>query len=190
MGGKQNSERQSNAPFIEHIDALYGYALFLTHNRADAEDLVQETYVRATNAIGNLRENSNMKGWLFTILRNLWLNQVRSRRRFPQMSEIDDLEGANCLVEPSKNCEDLYMSKIQAEQVRAAIQSLPSPFQEVILLREFEEMSYLEIAAILGCPVGTVMSRLSRARKILRILLSPTPKTSRIPKLQSAMMSI
>jgi RNA polymerase sigma-70 factor (ECF subfamily) len=148
---------------------LYGYALGLTRNPADAEDLVQEAYVRAMPAMGRLREGSNMKGWLFKILRNVWLNQLRKKRNGPQMIEIevgDDI--ANSIVESSKDSYALYVNKIETEQVRAAILELPAKFREIILLREYEELSYQEIAGVLDCPVGTVMSRLGRARSKLR----------------------
>jgi RNA polymerase sigma-70 factor, ECF subfamily len=157
---------------IEYLDGLYSYAMVLTRNHAEAEDLVQETYIRAMQAIRRLRADSNIKGWLFTILKNIWFNQLRKRRNGPQMVEIEGGDGAaNNIVEPSKNSHDLYVSKLEAEQVRAAIQELPLEFREIILLREYEDLSYREIASILDCPLGTVMSRLGRARAKLRPLL-------------------
>ena len=159
----------------EFLNGLYSYAMVLTRNHAEAEDLVQETYVRAMQAMQKLRADSNIKGWLLTILRNIWFNQLRKRRNAPQMVEIKAEDGiANNIVEPSKDSHDLYVSKLEAEQVQAAIQELPVEFREVILLREYEELSYLEIANVLDCPVGTVMSRLGRARAKLRVLLSAT----------------
>jgi RNA polymerase sigma-70 factor (ECF subfamily) len=175
MSWNYDGADQANATGIEYIDGLYSYALVLTRNRAEAEDLVQETYVRAIQAMGRLHAGSNMKGWLFTILRNVWFNQLRRLRNGPQMIEIEASDGvSNSIVEPSKNSHDLYVSKMEAEQVQAAIQGLPIQFREIILLREYEELSYQEIADILGCPVGTVMSRLGRARAKLRALLSVT----------------
>jgi RNA polymerase sigma-70 factor (ECF subfamily) len=179
MSWNHNGMDQANATGIEYIDGLYSYALVLTRNHAEAEDLVQETYVRALQAMGRLRAGSNMKGWLFTILRNIWFNQLRKRRNGPQMIEIEAEDGIfNSIVEPSKNSHDLYVSKMETEQVQAAIQELPLQFREIILLREYEELSYQEIAGILDCPVGTVMSRLGRARGKLRVLLSATLKGS------------
>jgi RNA polymerase sigma-70 factor (ECF subfamily) len=174
---------QADATVIDHLDGLYGYALVLTRNHAEAEDLVQETYVRAIPAMGRLRADSNTKGWLFTILRNIWLNQLRKRRNGPLMIELEVGDGvADSIVEPSKNSHDLYVSKLEAEQVRAAIQELPIDFREIILLREYEDLSYQEIANLLDCPVGTVMSRLGRARAKLRVLLSTTLKRSDRPE--------
>jgi len=176
MSWNHDGAGQADAIGVEYLDGLYSYALVLTRNHAEAEDLVQEAYVRAIPAMGRLRADSNTKGWLFTILRNVWLNQLRKYRNGPQMIEIDVDGVANSVVEPSKDSHDLYVSKLEAEQVRAAIQELPVDFREIILLREYEDLSYQEIASILGCPVGTVMSRLGRARAKLRVLLSPTLK--------------
>jgi RNA polymerase sigma-70 factor (ECF subfamily) len=158
---------------IENIDGLYSYALILTRNHAEAEDLVQETYVRGIQAMGRLQACSNLKGWLFTILRNVWLNQLRKWRNGPQMIALELEDGvANSIAEPSKDSLELYVSKMEAEQVRAAIQELPLKYRDIILLREYEELSYQEIAGVLDCPVGTVMSRLGRARAKLRTLLT------------------
>ena len=162
---------QADTIAIEYLDGLYGYAMVLTRNHARAEDLVQETYVRAIPAMGRLRPGSNIKGWLFTILRNVWLNQLRKWRNNPQMIQIEVGDGVSNILEPSKNSHELYVSKMETEQVRAAIQELPVQFREIIVLREYEELSYQEIACILDCPVGTVMSRLVRARAKLRTLL-------------------
>jgi len=155
----------------EYIDGLYSYALVLTHNHAEAEDLVQETYVRAIPAVGRLRPESNIKAWLFKILRNVWFNQLRKRRSDPE------LEGGSVdnLVNPGKDSFEIYAGQVDVRRVRAAIDQLSLEFREVILLREFEELSYQEIASLLDCPPGTVMSRLARARSKLRVLLSSMP---------------
>jgi len=177
MSWNYDGAGQADATGVEHLDELYRYALVLTRNPAEAEDLVQETYVRAIPAMGRLRADSNTKGWLFTILRNIWLNQLRKWRNGPQMVEIDVGDGvASNIVEPSKDSHDIYVSKLEAEQVRAAIQELPVDFREIILLREYEDLSYQEIASVLDCPAGTVMSRLGRARAKFRVLLSTTLK--------------
>jgi RNA polymerase sigma-70 factor (ECF subfamily) len=165
--------------YLDYLDGLYSYALVLTRNQTEAEDLVQETYMRAMQAMRRLRADSNIKGWLFTILRNIWFNQLRKRRNGPQMIEMEGEESvANSIVEPSRNSYDLYVNKWEAEQVRAAIQELSVEFREIILLREYEDLSYREIANVLHCPIGTVMSRLGRARANLRTLLTVTLKRS------------
>lgn len=157
----------------EHIDSLYRYALVLTRSRVEAEDLVQETYVRAMEAFSRLREDSNVRGWLFTILRNLWLNELRKHRTRPQLVEVDSdsylVEG---LVGNMRDAHEILESAEDASRVRQAIDKLPSEFQEILVLREFEELSYQEIAKVLNCPAGTVMSRLGRARSKLRVLLN------------------
>src|SRR5258706_9115098 len=167
-----------NTAALRYLDELFRYAMVLTHNQTDAEDLVQETYVRGLKAIGSLRPDSNMKSWLFTILRNIWLNQLRQRRAAPKMVELDvDESTAETAVEPSKDPHALYVSKVERELVREAIQQLSEEFREIIVLREYGELSYQEIAGVLGCPVGTVMSRLGRARTKLRSLLSGSLRT-------------
>jgi RNA polymerase sigma-70 factor, ECF subfamily len=183
MSWNEEGASQAGAPGVEYLDGLYSYALVLTRNHAEAADLVQETYVRAIPAMGRLRAGSNTKGWLFTILRNIWLNQLRKRRNGPQMIEIEVGDHVvDSIIEKPKDSHDLYVSKLEAEQVRAAIQELPEDFREIILLREYEDLSYQEIASVLDCPVGTVMSRLGRARAKLRVLLSPTLKGSDRPE--------
>jgi RNA polymerase sigma-70 factor, ECF subfamily len=158
---------------LDHLDGLYGYAMTLTRNRAEAEDLVQETYLRAMNAFGRLRPDSNLKSWLFTILRNIRLNQVRGGLNKPGLVRIDEPAGAQKQFE-DKSARDpllLYLSKVKEADVRATIEKLPDAYREVIVLREFEELSYEEIAEVLGCSPGTVMSRLSRARDKLKGML-------------------
>jgi RNA polymerase sigma-70 factor (ECF subfamily) len=167
---------------IEYLDHLYGYAMVLTRNKADAEDLVQETYLRALKAVGDLQTITAMKGWLFTILRNVWLNQRRRRLISPdRMLYIDaDENVANLIAKSSKDPYAHYLSELDVARVRQAIQRLPLHFREIIVLREYEELSYDEIATVMQCAIGTVMSRLARARAKLRPLLSsnlrPLPK--------------
>src|ERR1700692_2457876 len=154
MSWKHDGASGADAIGIEYLDGLYSYAMVLSRNHAEAEDLVQETYVRAIQALGRLRADSNMKSWLFTILRNLWLNQLRKRRNGPQMVEIEVEDGvANTIPEQSKNSHDLYVSKMEAEQVRAAIQELPLESREIILLREYEDLSYQETRVVLDFPL-------------------------------------
>src|ERR1700750_1121015 len=106
MSRNQDGAGQTDATVIDHLDGLYSYARVLTRNHAEAEDLVQETYVRAMPAMGKLRVDSNMKSWLFTILRNVWLNQIRKLRNGPKMVEMEE-SVANSIVEPSKDSHDL-----------------------------------------------------------------------------------
>jgi RNA polymerase sigma-70 factor (ECF subfamily) len=156
-----------------YMDGLYAYAMVLSRNPAMAADLVQESYLRALKAKESLRPDSNVKSWLFTILRNIWLNHLRHERAGPKIAELDSDENlADVSVATSEDPHDLYVRNLQRAQVRAAIQQLPVEFREIIILREYEELSYSEIANVLQCPVGTVMSRLARARSRLGDLLS------------------
>jgi len=184
MSSERTGAVQQAAMSTEYMNGLYGYAMVLTRNHAQAEDLVQETYVRALPAIGRLRADGNIKAWLFKILRNLWLNQLRKRRTYPELLDAGvDESPVNEIVDPRKDPYATYVSNVTAERVQTAIQQLSAEFRETILLREFEDLSYQEIAVLLECPVGTVMSRLARARRKLRVILSPTltrPKPYRI----------
>lgn len=159
---------------LEHIDALYGFALTLTRNPAEAQDLVQETYLRAVRAFGQLMPDSNLKSWLFTILRNVWLNQLRHSRSGPRFVDLDteDDTSREWFSSVTHDPHVAFVSKLKREDVRAAIDALPHRYREVVVLRDLEGFSYQQIAGIVGCPAGTVMSRLGRARERLRLLLA------------------
>ena len=159
---------------LQHLDALYGYAVTLTHDQTEAEDLVQETYLRAVRAFGQLVPNSNLKSWLFVIMRNAWLNQLRHQRSGPRFIELDS-EQEDLNRWPDQLTRDpyvVYLRKLERQEIKEAIESLPSPYREVVVLRDVEGFSYHEIATLLDCPAGTVMSRLGRAREKLRRILS------------------
>ena len=159
---------------LEHIDALYGYAVTLTRDQTEAEDLVQETYLRAVRAFGQLVPNSNLKSWLFVIMRNTWLNQVRHTRSGPRFIELDN-EQEDLARWPDQLARDpyvVYLRKLERQEIKEAIESLPDIYREIVVLRDIEGFSYQQIATLLGCPAGTVMSRLGRAREKLRRILS------------------
>jgi RNA polymerase sigma-70 factor, ECF subfamily len=173
--GLGNSRTELAVNFPEYLDGLYSYAFVLSRNQAEAQDLVQETCLRALRAMARLRPDSNVKSWLFTILRNIWLNQLRQRKAVLDVADLDANDyGLDRAVGSSRDPHEAYVSDLEREQVQGAIEQLPVEFREVILLREYEELSYEEIAAMLQCPVGTVMSRLARARSKLRELLLAT----------------
>ncbi|HLG14783.1 MAG TPA: sigma-70 family RNA polymerase sigma factor [Blastocatellia bacterium] len=159
---------------LEHLDALYGFAMTLTRSRTEAEDLVQETYLRAVRAFGQLMPDSNLKSWLFAIMRNIWLNQLRHQRSGPRFIELEynDDAPSRWLDGAADDPYRVYLRKLEREEVRAAIESLPLLYREVIVLRDIEGFSYQQIAGVLGCPAGTVMSRLGRAREKLRAVLA------------------
>jgi len=171
--GPTDGHSRQGVDLNEYLDGLYGYAMVLSRNTAEAEDLVQETCLRALRGMHGLRDGSSAKAWLFTILRNIWLNQLRQWRAAPAMVELDSDE--NRAYEPADATQDPhvdYVARVEREQVRVAIQKLPVEYREIIILREYEELSYQQIAAVLDCPPGTVMSRLARARLKLRQLLT------------------
>ena len=164
---------------LEHIDGLFAYAIVLTRNSFEAEDLVQETYVRAIEAMGRLREHSNVKAWLYTILRNIRLNQVRQRRTRPKLVELDAHENAaDLVIDSARDPHALYVNKVEKQQVRVALHQLSEEYREIIALREYADLSYQEIATLLDGPAGTVMSRLARARSKLGTLLCATQTPS------------
>ena len=170
--GPKDNLTQPTIDFREYLNGLYSYAVVLSRNRTEAEDLVQETCLRALRAMQRLRPDSNIKSWLLTILRNIWLNQLRQSRAAHEVANIEaDENSAHEAVDTAKDPYAMYVSNMEREQVRNAIQQLPLEFREIILLREYEELSYEEIAILLDCPAGTVMSRLARARAKLRDLI-------------------
>ena len=147
---------------LEHIDALYGYAMTLTRDTTEAEDLVQETYLRAASAANRPGGDSNLKGWLFVIMRNAWLNQLRHQNSGPRFVDLETNEQP--IDWPQETPHVIYLRKLEQEQVREAIESLPDAYREIVVLRDIEGFTYQEIAMVLNCPAGTVMSRLGRAR--------------------------
>jgi RNA polymerase sigma-70 factor (ECF subfamily) len=155
---------------LECIDALYGYAITLTRDTTEAEDLVQETYLRAASAANRPAGDSNLKGWLFVIMRNAWLNQLRHRNSGPRFVDLEPNEQP--VDEAQESPHVVYIRKLEREQVREAIESLPDAYREIVVLRDIEGFTYQEIAMVLNCPAGTVMSRLGRARGKLRKVLS------------------
>lgn len=172
--GRPAGDRYSNFSEValQQVDALYGYALTLTRDTVEAEDLVQETYLRAIRGRHKLAANSNIRSWLFVILRHAWLNQVRHARSGPAFSELEAEEAnSSCIDVRAADPYVLYLRKLERAEIQQAINSLPTLHREIIVLRDIEGFSYREIASMLGCPAGTVMSRLGRAREKLRQIL-------------------
>jgi RNA polymerase sigma factor (sigma-70 family) len=149
---------------LPHLDAAFNYARWLTKNDADAEDVVQDAYVRALRFFSSLR-GEDARAWLLTIVRNTWYG------RFPRRagSAVMTVAGEATDDRPDASLDpEAQMIQLQTvEQVRRALETLPTDFREVLVLRELEGLSYKEIAAVVGVPLGTVMSRLARARERL-----------------------
>ena len=161
---------------MEYMSPLYTAALRMTRNAADAEDLVQETYLKAYRGFGGFEQGTNLKAWLYRILTNTFINSYRSKKRRPDESELDEVEdlylyrrlGGLEAVAVGRSAEDELMDMITDQEVKDAIEALPEQFRMAVLLADVEGFSYKEIAEILDIPIGTVMSRLHRGRKALQ----------------------
>ncbi len=183
---KKESLRQAHDEFEElalpHIDSLYNFAIKLTGNQSDAEDLVQDTYLRAYKFFHKYKEDTYIKAWLFSILRNTFINIYRKKKKEPEKVDfhtveqfIDQLTDRDNLLSKDDISNDLSKDTLDSE-IKSALDKLPEEFKSVILLSDIESFSYQEISEILKCPVGTVMSRLHRGRKILYKNLSEYAK--------------
>ena len=163
-----------------YMGSLYSAALRMTRNPADAEDLVQETYLKAYRAFGTFQEGTNLKSWLYKILTNTFINNYRAKRRRPAETELDDVEdlylyrrlGGNQATSLGRSAEDLVLDRFTESEVKTAVESLPEAFRLAVLLADVEGFSYKEIAEILEVPIGTVMSRLHRGRRALEKALA------------------
>ena len=157
------------ASVLPHLDAAFNYARWLTRNDADAEDLVQDASIRAWRFVAALR-NETARAWFLTLVRNTWYDRYG---RTPAAATIAFDERRDDRSDGTLDPEARVMQREASDRVQEAIASLPVDFREVIVLREIEDLSYTEIAAVVGIPIGTVMSRLARARDRLQALLAP-----------------
>ncbi len=157
---------QFEAEALPHLDTLYRVALRLTNEPAAADDLVQDTMLRALKAWKSFQTGSNARAWLVTILRNQFISGWRSRKRAPTQVDMDAIPEPPDTGDPDP--EGRFFSEIIDEEVIRAINDLPDEFREVVVLSDLEELPYAEIAMALDIPVGTVKSRLFRARRILQ----------------------
>jgi RNA polymerase sigma-70 factor, ECF subfamily len=177
---KVSEERVSAATFedlaMPLFDQLYNFARWLTQDTAEAEDLVQETYTKALRGFSSFQPGTNFRAWMYRILRNSFLS---SRTGLRMMVTIEGEADENLLPAESSTPESILIEQADRETVQQALADLPVPFREILLLCEVEEMSYQEISEMLAIPIGTVMSRLFRARKALRELLREKIKGGR-----------
>lgn len=167
-------KRRFEAEALQYLDQLYAAAMGMTRNRADAEDLVQETFVKAYAAFHRFESGTNLKAWLYRILTNTYINDYRKRKRQPLVGALDELEDWQLADAEmvtggrSRSAEADAMDLIPDETIKAAMESLSENFRLVVYFADVEGFSYKEIAEMLDIPTGTVMSRLHRGRKILR----------------------
>ncbi len=171
-------KRRERASFdkeaMPHLDALYAFAMHLSRNREDAEDLLQETYVKALHNWHRYEEGTNCRAWLFRIMTNTFYNVARARKRRPQV-ETDALPEVEWQIAESysetgmyRPLEEIVLDGLMSKHMQQALDSLPDDFRTVLLLADLHDFSYKEIAEVCECPVGTVMSRLYRARRAMQ----------------------
>lgn len=156
---------------LVHLDALYHTALRLTRNHAEAEDCVQETYLRAFRGFHRFNPGTNLRAWLFTILRNVFLNRIRREGHEVRADDAtfeSERQSATLAAPAGGSPEEEFYQTVLHGDVERALHTLPLAFREVVILADLEGLSYREVADAVGCPIGTVMSRLSRGRRLLR----------------------
>ena len=157
---------------LQYVDSLYGAALRFTRNPADAEDLVQETYLKAFRFAARFQPGTSLKAWLHAILYNTFLNTRRQATREPVVAGGDAVERLEAPESRSPTPEQLLLRRVLDSDIQAAVDSLPDVFRQAVWLRDVEEFSYREIADILQVAPGTVMSRISRGRRMLHDCLA------------------
>ncbi|HHT9135908.1 MAG TPA: sigma-70 family RNA polymerase sigma factor [Candidatus Wunengus sp. YC60] len=179
MREENNRKKEFEDIAMEHIDSLYSMAIRLVFNKEAAEDLVQETYLKAYRFFDTFQKGTNIKAWLFKILRNTFINKYRKTVNLPSEIFYEDVESVNSKLsykqesdsaELTDTLESKYndLGNLMDDDVKHAIDSLPIEYKEAILLSDVEELSYNDIAEITNVPIGTIKSRLNRGRKLLQ----------------------
>jgi RNA polymerase sigma-70 factor (ECF subfamily) len=175
-----DDRKEFEALAMPHLDALYRTALRMTGQAASAEDLVQEAFLRAFRNFRRFDRGTNFRSWIFTILTNAFINDYRRKAHGPAVTDFAELEPAAIDAPERLSAADVEaLGERLGDEARRALEKMPPEFRLVFLLSTFEEMSYKEIAAVAGIPIGTVMSRLFRARAILRGELAPHASSRR-----------
>ncbi|HXV73020.1 MAG TPA: sigma-70 family RNA polymerase sigma factor [Acidimicrobiia bacterium] len=172
MADQANFERDA----LQYSRQLYSAAMRMARNPADAEDLVQETFLKAYRAYDTFEEGTNLKAWLYRILTNTYINKYRKESRRPAETDLGDVEdlylyrrlGSDDTADVSRTTEDRVLDGLVESDIKAAVEELPENFRMPVLLADLEGFSYKEIAEILDIPIGTVMSRLHRGRKAMQ----------------------
>ena len=159
---------------MPYAPQLYSAALRLTHRPADAEDLVQDTFLRAFRSFHTFEEGTNLRAWLYRILTNTYINTYRAKQRRPEETELDDVEDlylyrrVRQLDPATRSAEDTLFDMFTDDEVKKALEALPERYRLPVLLADVQEFSYKEISDMLEVPIGTVMSRLHRGRKAMQ----------------------
>jgi RNA polymerase sigma-70 factor (ECF subfamily) len=164
---------------MQYAPQLFSTALRMTRNRADAEDLVQETFVKGWRSFHTFQEGTNLRAWLFRIMTNTYINKYNAKQRRPDETELDEVEelflfrrlGAFDQSKMNASAEDQMLELFTDDEIKNALEELPEQFLLPVLLSDVDGFSYKEIAEMLGVPIGTVMSRLHRGRKVMQKLL-------------------
>lgn len=174
-----STQEEFIADAMQYAPQLFSTAVRMTRNRADAEDLVQETFLKGWRSFHTFREGTNLRAWLFRIMTNTYINKYNAKQRRPQETELDEVEelflyrrmGAVDQSQISASAEDEMLSLFTDDEVKNALEELPEQFLLPVLLSDVEGFSYKEIAEMLDTPIGTVMSRLHRGRKQMQKML-------------------
>ncbi|MES2766678.1 MAG: sigma-70 family RNA polymerase sigma factor [Bacteroidota bacterium] len=174
---KKEFEREA----LPHMSSLYNFALRMCRDRDEASDLVQETYLKAFRFFDKFEPGTNCKAWLFRIMKNSYINRYRKISREPDKVDYDSIEEFYDTLRPetadSSNLEEKFFNNLLDDEVSTALQSLPDDFRTVVILCDIEGFTYEEIAEFVDCPIGTVRSRLHRARKMLAQKLTEYART-------------
>jgi RNA polymerase sigma-70 factor (ECF subfamily) len=152
---------------LPYMDLVYRAAVRMSGNESDAQDLVQDSYLKAYRFFDKYEKGTNFQAWMFAILKNIFINKYRKELRTPQMLDICDIEPYEALRDEATP-EDEIFNNLLDDDIASAIGELPEQFRPVVILSDLEGFSYKEVSEILDCPIGTVMSRLHRGRKLLR----------------------
>lgn len=182
---KQQLEAQRRLEFnreaVPHMDSLYNFALRMTGEREEANDLLQETFLKAYRFFDKFQRGTNCKAWLFRIMKNSYINRYRKAKKAPETVEFESISDFYHSVRPDgevgNDLQSEVFGQLLADEVMTAVEKLPADFRTVVILCDLEEFTYEEIAEFVDCPVGTVRSRLHRGRRLLREYLSEYAKT-------------
>lgn len=170
--GKSEKERAFEREAVPHMDVLYNFALRMTNNAADAEDLLQETFLKAFRFWDSYEQGTNIRAWLFRIMKNSYINRYRKESREPETVDYDETKNQYAAIRDGgsspKDLQEAIFGNLLDDDVSGAISALPDDFRTVLILCDIEGLTYEEAAAFVDIPIGTVRSRLHRARKVLR----------------------